>query len=250
MRALVAEELVLVRLDRADHHVYRVVLHVEPGDVAGAVVVGEERLGALLEVVPERRRVGELRSLAQLPGGDLRLLGVGDVIRDGDEGARRIAAHQRVETLQRIAVRLRRGRRAVERALRDVVRVEVRAGRLRSHAGDERFVVGQPIPWAVVDLHEPARVGVRHGLQQRVAIAVRLPPVDGVHRARRVDEKREHPPLLRRERARVVTQLDRRVLGETLLDGGRMRRSAVSVVVGHASVAGCEESERHGREAR
>ena len=60
---LSSEQCVLVFLDRADDQVDRGVLHVEPGELARPVVVGEEGVRAKLEVRAERGVVGHLGRL-------------------------------------------------------------------------------------------------------------------------------------------------------------------------------------------
>ena len=72
---LVAEQLVVVGLVRADGDVERRV-EIHPGDIAGVVVVGEEGIGAQGQEFLERRVVGERGGFAQEAG---RLLQIGGV---------------------------------------------------------------------------------------------------------------------------------------------------------------------------
>ena len=88
---LVAEHLVVVGLVGADGDVEgRVEIH--PGDIAGVVVVGEERVGAEGQVLLERGVVGERGGFAQQGGGLLQIGGIRLAVRERRELACRVAA--------------------------------------------------------------------------------------------------------------------------------------------------------------
>ena len=90
---LSSEQRVLVFLDRADDQVDRGVLHVEPGELARAVVVSQEGVRAKLEVCAERGVVGHLGRLAEERRGLLDVMCERLVIGDGDEPALAVPAN-------------------------------------------------------------------------------------------------------------------------------------------------------------
>ena len=132
VRALVAEQLVFVVLDRADDDVDPVRLHVHPGHVAGPVVVGEQRLRAQLEVVAQPRVLGERGRLVQAGDGPLHLRLERLVVGHRDERLLGVAPHDRVLALERGGLLRGRGDGLLELLLRHVRGVEARAGGLRA----------------------------------------------------------------------------------------------------------------------
>ena len=214
MPRLVAEELVLVCLHRADDDVERVLLHRHPVVVARLIVVGAQRGGASRQVLLEPGILGELGGLGEVLRRAFVLGGEELVVRDRDEPPGVITADDGVQALERITARLRRGRRRIEFALGHPVGVEIRSGRLAADLGDEGFVVRETVPGTVVDLDELPRVGARHVLEERVLVAVALAPEGAVHRPRRIDEERDHLALLRRQHRGVGGERHRGVLRE------------------------------------
>ena len=223
VRGLVAEEFVLVRLDRTDDDIDGVSLHVHPGQIAGPIVVGLQRAGTQLEVVPEPGILGELRRLAELGGGAAGGSGEGLVVGHRAQATRAVAPDHGVQASQRLAGLGRCRGGPLELLLRHVVRIELGAGRTRAHARHEGLVAVEPVPGAVVQENELSGGGVGDRAEERVAGGVGLLPEDGVHLLRGVDEERDHPPLPLAEAAEVGGKADRRVLRELGRDGRRDR---------------------------
>ena len=84
-------------LDRSDHDVDGVVLHVHPREIARLIVVGAQRLCAQREVVPEARILGERRGLFEASRGAVVLRGEELGVRDRSQPAAGVAAHHRIK---------------------------------------------------------------------------------------------------------------------------------------------------------
>ncbi len=205
-RRLGAQQLILVGLDRTDDDVETVVLHVHPGHVAGLIVVGLHRLGTQQQVLFERLLLGHGRRLAQAVGGERDLVLEELAVRDRLQRPVVVAANHRVEARQRLVAR------GLDLFLRHVRRVEVGAGRLLTHAVEERFVGIQPVPRSVVDQRELPQRGIGDRTEKPALVAVGLLPERVVHRLRGLDQQLEEPAVGGVERRDVGRQRYRRVL--------------------------------------
>jgi hypothetical protein len=205
-RGLVAEQFVLVGLDRADDEVEAVVLHVEPGHVARTVLVGAQRLGAQFEVLAQAWILGEPRCTLEQDRGALELGAVVPRVRHDLQHALGVAGEHGV-----LAAAARQVR-AVEFLARHVERIEAGDIGLRTDTRHERRIAGEAVPRPVVDLDEAARGRVGDAREQLRSVAgVRLPPEQVVHDHGRIDEQAHHLPFLRAERREVGGERDRRV---------------------------------------
>ncbi len=237
---LVVVQPVLVHLDRPDHDVDGVVLHVHPRHVAGAVVVGQQRLGAELEVALEARVLGELRRRRELLRRDGDLLHKRLAIRDRAERAVLRAPHEGVQAPQRVGHALRGIQRGLELGLGDIRRIHVGPCGFRADPVEERGVAVQPVPRTVVDLEIAARRRVGHAGQELLLVAVGLHPEGGVHLLGRLDEERNHPTLALGQLIEVGREPDRRVLIHQTLHVARHL---------HVRGAACERQRRGDQEA-
>ena len=76
-----------------------------------------------------------------------------------------------------------------------VGRIVVRPGGLRPYARQERAVVVEAVPRAVVDLGKPAGVGIFDAFEKRFAVAVCLLPEQTVHHLSGLNEQGQHLAL-------------------------------------------------------
>ena len=213
---LVAEQLVVVGLDRADHDVDPVVLHVQPGDLTRTVVVAGKCFRAQVEVPCETGIFGKAGGLLERTGRAGQRFPPFDAVGHDGKLPGCIAADHAV------LAGLARQVGALELLLRHVERIEPGTRRLRADPGHERLVPLQPVPGPVVDLDEAAHGRVRDAREQLAAIArVGLRPEQVVHHLGRVDEQPEHRALLRRQVREVGGQRDRCV---DVRPGGHERR--------------------------
>ena len=166
------------------------------------------------------------------------------MVRDGHEGAGRIAADDGVEAEELVAA-------GFEFVLRHVGRIEVRPGRFGADAVDERLVAVEPVPRAVVDLGIPSDGRVERG-EEGVAVAVGFEPEHLVHRLGRVDQQRKHAALVLGQ-FDVGREPDGGVLVEALLHrhrhrGGRVSGSGLHRGVGAAGVFELAAAESDGEQ--
>ncbi|HEU4813054.1 MAG TPA: hypothetical protein VFS99_02365 [Xanthomonadaceae bacterium] len=223
VRGLVAEQLVLVALNRTNHHVHRVAAHVHPGHVAGLELAGEQRVGAHPQVIGEAFVRAVLSGLAEQRRRAFQVVGVRDVVRHGDQFARIVAPQQRVPG------RLVREVGLLELGLRHVGGVEHAARRARADAFEQRGVGIEPVPRAVVDPDQLAGGVVRRPGQQRLAVArPGLLPEQVVHHLRGLHQQGDHPLAVLVERGQVRGERHDRVIagvffgvGGCRLGGGR-----------------------------
>ena len=89
-----------------------------------------------------------------------------------------------------------------------VGRVEPRALRAGADTRNERRVACQPIPGTVVDLHLAAQRWIGDRTEQAVPRAEHLEPVDVVHALGRVDQDRDHRPLVLGQATQIRGQPD------------------------------------------
>ena len=214
MPCFVPVELVLVGLDRSDHHVDRVVLHVHPRHVARPIVVGLERFGAQAQVVGQTGVARELGCLPQLLGRRRMLFLEFLVVRDRDELTRVVSADQGIEAAQLWIVADGR----LELVCGHVVGIEIGSCGLGAHVVDERFVAMQSVPRTEVysQVLERRRVIVRQR-RRPAAITVCLIPEDLVHRFDCLDEQSHDFLIVLRQMRQVGLEADRRVLCEQLV---------------------------------
>ena len=238
------EQLVLVALDRTDHDVDRVRLHVHPGQVALAVLVGEQRLRPQLEVAGEPRVTRARRRLPQLRRCRLVLRSERLVIGDRDQPTSWTAPHERVLTQERQVG----GRRGLHLRGGDVGRIEVGARWLGSDPRDEGPVAVEAVPGADVDRRVPAGGFIRDHRHQRIPGSPRLHPERLVHRRGRLDQQPHDVPVRLREVREVAGQTDGRVLVEARLHGFVTGGSVRRVRSGDAG-AERERDERRGERA-
>jgi hypothetical protein len=218
--SLVPEQPVFVVLDRPDHHIDRVVFHLEPGEIAGLVVVGLEGPGAKLEVATQSRVFGQLGRFPQLGCRRLHLVGVDFVVWLGSQSTRGVPTNDRVLAPKRAAAGGRLPSRRFELLLGHVAGVKPGAERLDARRLQKRRIISQTIPGTVVDLRVSFDSGVVDALQEGVAVPIGLAPEDGIHASSSVDQEGDHPTLAVREPALIGGQSNRGVLGELLFDGG------------------------------
>jgi hypothetical protein len=191
----VAEQRILVALDRADHDVDRVGLHSIQAMSLARKSSLEQRVGAHLQVLAEGLVLRQRRGLAQQRGDLLQFRLVGLVEGHELQLAVVAAAHQRVP-----AVLARAGCACSNSFLRHVARIEVDARRARAEALDERLVAVEPVPGAEIDLGELARGRIGDAGKEAVAIDAFLLPEQQVHRLRGLHQQREQLAVLRVER--------------------------------------------------
>src|SRR5207249_3352771 len=110
---------------------------VEPGDIAGSVVVGQEGFGAKLKVRSEPRIVGEGSGLAELGSGSLDGVGECLAVRNGDESAGGVATDERVLAAESERSIWGLGAGGLELGRGHVGRIEPCAQWLRALAGHE-----------------------------------------------------------------------------------------------------------------
>ena len=201
-----------------DDDIDGVVFHLHPGEVAGLVVAAEQGLGAQLEIALEAGVFGQLRRLFQFGGGQLERFAKSFVVGPCDQPAVLVPADKSVEAAQVLRALGRFGRGGFEFLLGDVRGIVVGAGRFRAGPLDERFIAGQTVPGAVVDLGVAAHAGVGDAGQQRVEVAVSLLLKKAVHHVGGLDEEREHPPLVFRKDGQVAFEPEGGVVAKPLLD--------------------------------
>ena len=204
-------ELVLVGLDRANDDVDLVVLHVHPGQIAGLVAIGDEGVGAQVQIILKLRVVRVARRLAQKARGAFELQRVGHVVRNDSQAAFVVTADQRVE-----AVLAAQGG-CVEFLFGHVRRIETRAGGLGVHAAQKRPVSGKPVPRPVVDVGKATHRRIVDGVEERRLLAVGLEPEQLVHDLGRVDQQRQHGLLVVRQVGQIGRQRELGVDVEALL---------------------------------
>ena len=212
---LVREELVVVYLDRADDDVDGVRLHVHPRIVARPVIVGLESGRTELEVPLEAVVIGQGRRVSKQRRGGAHLVLEGHVIGDRFQLTCGIALDERIEAPQRLAVDLIR--RGVEFVDRHVGRVEPGALRALADARNEGTVCVHPVPRAEVDLHATPHARVRDRIELAFPRAEHLEPVDLVHALGRVDQDRDHRPLVDGQAAQVRGKPDCREAFEPIV---------------------------------
>ncbi len=209
VRRLESQQLVVISLDRTDHDVDGVVLHLHPRHVARLVIVAQQRVGA-----------------------------EGEVLLESGIPALTITAHQGVKTSERGPAIGCRTRGGFEVGLGDVVLIKVGAQRHRAHPGQERTVAVEPIPRAIVDLGKAPETGVGDAAEHAVPRPRHLEPVDGVHLPGGIDQQRNHPSLRVAESAQVGIEPDGGVGGQQF---GRVAVDRGHFAAGVGRVAGDED---------
>jgi len=128
-----------------------------------------------------------------------------------------VSSCDRVETAQRLRRLGGSGRRLVEFLFGHIRRIEGRTLRLGTDALEERRVVVEAIPRAVVDLGEAPQLGIVDRAEQLGLVAVGLQPEGLIHRRRSVDQQRDHAALIVAQTAEVGGQAKAGVLRQLVL---------------------------------
>jgi len=244
MRRLGPIQLVVVGLDRADDDIDRVGLHVHPRQVAGLIVIAQQRLRPKLEVAPEAGILGQGCGVSQLGRRPLHLRTKGHSIGHRSQASQPIPSNQGVETAQGSPATRRGARDRIKLRRGDVVGVEVGAEGHGSDLGHEGLVAVEPVPGAVVDLGEPPQGRSGHGGEDAVRRSGHLEPVDLIHLPRGVDQERQHATGRIGEPAQVGVEPDRGVGGEEVLGAAVGRASLIRTLGG---TGGNEEKDQEGR---
>ena len=186
MCRFVAKELVFIRFDRPDNHVYLVVLHVQPSHVASLIVVREQGFCPHVQVFLQGLIVGQGRCLPKQPGCFLHLISKLLVVRNRLQLASLIASQKGVQA--GLAFELG----GFKFFLRHIDRIEISARRLGAYAVDERLIARQAVPRAVVDGNVTFQLFIGESLHQAILFTIGLVPKQLIHDLTCLDEDRDH----------------------------------------------------------
>ena len=227
VRRLHAEQVVEVRLVRRVDDVELRILQIQPRDVAGVVVVAENRRGAQAQEPGERRIVGQVRGLAQRRGGGTCELDEPAVVPlAGEVGAAwPRSRHDGVRVVDGLLSRRVSGDVRLDLRARQAGGVE-RAARRHRRGADERLVAVDEIEAASVDeevvpqvLRERRLVGFERVVEGE-CLGIALAPVHALELAARDDELLDHVALALAQARRVVRHLHRLEPREPLREVG------------------------------
>ena len=207
IRSLHPEDAIEIGLIRCKDQIDLRVLQIQPGNVAGVVIVAEQSIRAQVQIMCKRRIGRELRRRPQIGGHRLHPLSISHVIRVGEETVRN--AHHRLAQSGRKVERRRPDHRprAVERGLL----LRMRRGVFLNHStggperiklvarnqrffGDERGVVAGlgHIPPAPIDREQAVHVSVLRHVVYRPSAQVALVQINLIHQVAGVGELGDH----------------------------------------------------------
>ena len=172
----VAEESILIVLDRTDNEVEFAFLHIHPSHIGSEIVVGLESLAAFGKVFFQASIFGEIDSLTEELVNLSELFLVSLAIRDDLEGAVFVAADNGVLAF------LFRVLESLEFSLGHIGRIEVGTFGFFAHARDEAFFFTEAVPSAILQHSESLHGRVREGVESGTVVeAVGLFPEEFVH---------------------------------------------------------------------
>ena len=169
--SLLAQEVIVDGLQRADHQVHLAVRHIQPGKFALIIIIGENGIGLLEKVVADAGLDGDVGGSLEIVGNLLHVGGVGVVVPDGFQRAVGGALHQRVGAVLEGVVP------GFEFLYGHILRVETGAGRSGAEAIQEGLLVNA-VPGAVVHVGE-FTLGIGKGAEESL-VPESLLPIDGI----------------------------------------------------------------------
>ena len=204
------------------------------------------------QIILQAGIIGERRCLLETTRGALVLRREKRRERDRRQMSGGIAAHHRVQGLERVRAHAAFRDLRLELRLGHPGGIVVGAGRTSADARNEGMIVVEPVPRTVVELREAARRRIGDRLQQRRRVAIRLNPENLVDRLGRVDEQRNHLALVVRERREVRRESHCGVFRESC-SGVRRRRGGrracrAGRCAGHGGRACARNAEKGHRE--
>lgn len=239
---LIAEESVVVVLDRSDNEVEFRLFHIHPSHIGGEIIVGFESLAAFGEILFKAWVLGEIDSLSEKRVDLSEFVGISDMIGDHFESAVLVAADDSILACFGRVVE------SIELLDGHIGWVEISALRTFADAGDKRFLRIEAVPSTVMDISERLHSGVGERVESfAVSGAVGLFPVELVHNLAYFDKDRDKLFFLIGEDAEVGRERELGILVDLLLKFGGLILGRLLLVIVMTS-DGSQHSERDERD--